>query len=65
MDDWINYIIVTRNPSTKRLALVMDESGEHVAEFESDQDAMDAANNTTICKAWGYEVLEVSAPPKP
>lgn len=64
LDDYTNYVIVTRNPLTKRLVLVMEDDGDNVAEFESEQDAMDAADNTTICKAWGYELVEVAAPPQ-
>jgi hypothetical protein len=61
MTDFSNYIIATRNPRTKRLVLVVDDD-ENVAEFESEQEAIDAADNTTICKAWGYELIEVAAP---
>lgn len=64
MPDETNYILATRNPFTKRLVLVTEDDGENVAEFESEQEAMDAADNTTICKAWGYELVEIAAPPR-
>lgn len=56
-----NYIIATRNPRTQKLVLVTNDDGETVAEFESESEAKNAADKTTICKAWGYEVVEVSA----
>jgi hypothetical protein len=55
-----SYIIAIRNPRTNKLVLVTNDD-ETVCEFESERDAMIAADNTSICKAWGYEVIEVSA----
>lgn len=53
----MGYIIYTRNPTSKRLIVITedDEHGnERIAEFDTDELAEDAAQNTTICKAWGY-----------
>jgi hypothetical protein len=58
----MNYIIVTRNPTTKKLAIITDGESDVPAEFEDEREAMDAADETPICKAWGYEILEVDAP---
>lgn len=58
----MTFIITTRNPKTKRLvAIVADEedSAWTIAEFETEETAAEAASNTTLCKAWGYEVVEV------
>lgn len=56
--DHFSWIILTRNPATKRLIAVVDDD-ERIAEFHTEEAAMDAADNTTVCKAWGYELMEV------
>jgi hypothetical protein len=56
----MGYIITCRNPRTKTLVIVMtDEDDPNPAEFNTEDEAHMAAHNTTICKAWGYEVIEV------
>jgi hypothetical protein len=62
LDDFTNYVIAVRNPRSKRLSFIMKDD-ETVAEFESEEDAREAADNTTICKAWGFELVEITAPP--
>ena len=57
-----NYIISTRNPRTAKLILITEEDSELVAEFDTEHDAIRAACHIPICQAWGYELIEVSAP---
>lgn len=60
----MGYVIVSRNPTNKRLIAIVDSGDpdrgdEQIAEFKTEQEALDAAENTTICKAWGYQVVEI------
>lgn len=55
----MSYILLTRNPRVKKLVIVTDGDDNVPAEFESWDEARAAADNTTICKAWGYEIIEV------
>lgn len=57
-----SYILLVRNPQTKKLIPITTDDGETIAEFDSEHSAFDAADNTTVCKVWGYEVVEVDAP---
>jgi hypothetical protein len=54
----MGYIIVSRNPRGKKIIAVTDDDG-NVAEFGSEEDADQAAANTTMCIGWGYEILKV------
>ena len=54
----MSYILVTRNPRGK-LVIVTDGEDNVPAEFVDEEEAVDAASDTTICKAWGYMVVEV------
>lgn len=56
----MGFIIVSRNPRTKNLVIVTDGEDNVPAECKTEEEAIDAAHNTTICKAWGYEIVEVS-----
>lgn len=51
------YIIGTRNPKTKKLLLVMDEDGEGVLEFPTEEAAAEHAKDIIICDAWGFDVI--------
>jgi hypothetical protein len=56
----MSYIIVVRNPRTKKLAAICDdEDGHRIAEYPSQEDAHAATNDITVCKAWSYALLEV------
>lgn len=59
-----NYIIVTRNPRTQKLAVVMDEDGDHPVEFTSEDDANRYAGEMVVCEAWGFDLVEVPAASK-
>jgi len=58
----VSFILLTRNPRSKKLIAIVDDDGETVAEFKSESEALDAAGNTMACKAWGYDVIEVPTP---
>lgn len=55
----MGYVIIIRNPSNKKLLAVTEEDGDAVAEFSSESEANDAAHETTVCRAWGFEVVEI------
>lgn len=55
----MGYIVVTRNPRTKTLIVITDFDGEEVAEFDHKDRATEAADGTTVCKAWGYQIVEI------
>lgn len=58
----MGYIIVTRNPRNNQVVAIVDgknDLDENVAEFKTEAEADAAANNTTACKAWGYQIIEV------
>jgi Mg-chelatase subunit ChlD len=54
----MSYIVVSRNPRTNKLVIVTDGDDNVPAEFGTEDEAAEAASNTTICKAWGYDVIE-------
>lgn len=56
----MTYILVTRNPRSKKLIPILGEDNETIAEFETESDAAAVAMAVPICEAWGYEALEVS-----
>lgn len=58
----LSFIILARNPRTRTLIPVVNDDGETIAEFSSETKAIEAAADTTICKAWSYEIVEVSGP---
>lgn len=53
-----SYIIATRNPTTKKLLIVVDKADD-VAEFESEDAAFETAQTIAVCRAWGAEILPV------
>lgn len=55
----MSYILVTRNPTTKRLVVVTGEDDYSVAEFDTEGEARAVAMAVPVCEAWGYEALEV------
>jgi hypothetical protein len=56
----MTFIITTRNPKSKKLLIITNEDDDYAAEFETEPEAMEAAHETTLCKAWGCEVVEVA-----
>jgi hypothetical protein len=57
----MSYVIVTRNPSNGKLIPITEGEGDDVAEFETEGQALAAAANTTVCMAWGYQIVDVGA----
>jgi hypothetical protein len=57
----MSYILVTRNPRSKKLIPILAEDNETIAEFETEGDAAAVAMAVPVCEAWGYETLEVTS----
>ena len=57
----MSYIILIRNPRTKKL-LAIEDRDDNVDEFATEADAEKIAQGAEICQAWGYEILEVTKP---
>jgi hypothetical protein len=59
----ITYIIVTRNPTSKRLVVIEEaaDTGDCavISEFDTEDEAYLHAEAIPICRAWGAEVLPV------
>lgn len=55
----MGYIVLTRNPSTKKLIVIMNDDHEEIAEFPTENEAIDAVVRSKLCSAWDYEVVEV------
>ncbi len=55
----MTYILVTRNPRSKKLVPILGEDNETIAEFETESDAAAVAMAVPICEAWGYHTLEL------
>jgi hypothetical protein len=61
----MSYIITTRNPTHNILVIISRGEGwagdddTSVAEFETEQAAIDAAKQVPCCDAWGYNVVEI------
>lgn len=63
----VSYIIVTRNPTSKRLIVIedndmddMESSGTRcISEFDTEEKALKAAGSIRACCAWGAEIVPV------
>lgn len=59
----MTYIILTRNPSTKRLCVgrsIGDDSEDPpLAEYETFDEALRVADNSPACVAWDFDIVEV------
>jgi len=56
----ISYLIVCRNPKSKKLVIISDGDDPH--EYESEDAAYSAAQDIAICRAWGAEIVPVERP---
>ena len=56
----VSYIIVCRNPTSKKLVVIMHD--EKVAEYETEEAAFSAAQDIAVCQAWGAEIVPVCRP---
>ena len=55
----MTYIILTRDPRTKKLLAIDNPDQETVAEFPSEEMARDAAGTVPICRAWGFRIIDL------
>lgn len=60
-EPYFNFVVLTRNPRSNKLLFLMDRD-ENVLEFDDEESARDVADQSGICKAWGYDVIKVAAP---
>jgi hypothetical protein len=49
------FIVVTRNPSSKKLVILVDEDDNPV-EFDMEDAASEAADDNACCRAWGADI---------
>lgn len=58
----MSYIIVTRLP-TGELVGIKDgiDNSDCLAEFDTQAEADAAADDTMICRAYGYDLIEIDA----
>jgi hypothetical protein len=57
--EMITYIVVMRNPQTLKILALSDDDGV-LCEFQDEQGAIEAAQESEACRAWGFEVVPVT-----
>lgn len=55
----MDFVILYRNTQNKKIGFVSEEDPDKIAVFKSFEDAIDGARNTTICRAFPYQVIAV------
>jgi uncharacterized protein GlcG (DUF336 family) len=55
----MGYIVTTRNPRSGKLVVIVENDEGDVSEFKTEDEANAAAAETTVCKAWGYQLVEI------
>jgi len=55
----MTFIVVSRNPRTKKLVVLKEGEEDHPLEFHTREGAETFADRFQIFRAWGYEVIEV------
>lgn len=55
----MSFILTTRNPRSKKLVVIVENDEGDPAEFKTMAEAIAAAGDTTLCKAWGYDIVEI------
>ena len=59
----VSYIIVTRNPTSKKLMIIEEAdpaaqyNGAVIAEFATEDEAYEHAETLPVCRAWGAEIV--------
>jgi hypothetical protein len=53
----MSYIIVCRNPTSRKLLIISNDDSNDPAEFETVEEAYEAANGMAVCRAWGVEIV--------
>jgi hypothetical protein len=56
----MGYILVTRNPSSKRLVIITSDDDKTIAEFVTESEANAVAMAIPVCEAWGYQAVEIT-----
>jgi len=54
----VTYIVVSRNPNSKRLVIISDDD-DTILEFNSEDEAYAAAKKVACCRAWGAECVPI------
>jgi hypothetical protein len=57
----VSYIVIMRNPTSRELMTLKDES-DRIVEFDEEDDALEAAKENPACRAWGAEILPLHRP---
>lgn len=55
----MGFVLITRNPRTNKAIAIVNADDDLISEFPTEAAATEAANNTTACKAWGYQIVEI------
>lgn len=56
----MTYIIVYRNPHSKKLHIIVeDEDDALMAEFDSEDEAVVQAERMSVCRTYGYQVVPI------
>ena len=54
----MDHIILVRM-NNDQIVAIMDDEGDYLAVFESENDAHACAYNSMICKTFGYQIVEL------
>lgn len=56
----VTFIVVTRNPLNKKVVVITKgDDDDLVAEYATEDEAIEMADQQVLCRAWGYRILEV------
>jgi hypothetical protein len=58
----MGWIIVTRNPRSKKLVIIHNDELDDFVEFGTESEANAVAMAIPVCEAWGFEAVEVNFP---
>jgi hypothetical protein len=57
----VSFIILTRNPGTRKLLIISLEPGSDApSEYETEDEAFTQAAHIAVCDAWGFEIVELT-----
>lgn len=60
----MSCIIIVRNPQNQKLIAIENGetagAGDVLAEWDTEDEAHEAAKTIPVCRAWGYDVLELN-----
>jgi hypothetical protein len=55
----MSHVIFTRNPRSRGLFIMLASDGDNVMEYATEKEATEFAESRPVCKAWGYQIVEV------